>query len=166
MGYSSKSKAYKCFNKRLHKIVESVNVKIHEITNTCNKHENGDNSAQKDELEGTVQPSSSLTQAGTASGNAKNTSKNVQPEVTNTSSSIQLGKVYTLSENEFEIDHGKITSKTPSKFVQRNHLVDQILLENRTRATRRNINYFEDEDISLLSMFEPKCFEEAVVDKF
>lgn len=30
LGYSSKSKAYKCFNKRLHKIVESVNVKIHE----------------------------------------------------------------------------------------------------------------------------------------
>lgn len=49
--------------------------------------------------------------------------------------------------------------------MQRNHPVDQILLENRTRATRRNTNYFEDEDVSLLSMFEPKCFKEATEDK-
>ncbi len=28
LGYSSKSKAYKCFNLRLNKIVESINVKI------------------------------------------------------------------------------------------------------------------------------------------
>ncbi|GLJ49751.1 hypothetical protein SUGI_1056020 [Cryptomeria japonica] len=30
LGYSSKSKAYRCFNKRLQKIVESTNVKIDE----------------------------------------------------------------------------------------------------------------------------------------
>ena len=31
-GYSSKSKAYKCYNKRLHKIVESTNAKMDEAS--------------------------------------------------------------------------------------------------------------------------------------
>jgi hypothetical protein len=30
LGYSSRSKAYRCYNKRLHKIVESANVKVDE----------------------------------------------------------------------------------------------------------------------------------------
>jgi hypothetical protein len=30
LGYSSRSKGYKCYNKRLHKIIESIDVKVHE----------------------------------------------------------------------------------------------------------------------------------------
>lgn len=37
--------------------------------------------------------------------------------------------------------------------------------EDRSRASRRNVNYYEDDDISLLSMIEPKTFEEAAKDK-
>ncbi len=37
LGYSSKSKAYKCFNLRLNKIVESINVKIDD---NSQEHEN------------------------------------------------------------------------------------------------------------------------------
>lgn len=44
LGYSSKSKVYKCFNKRLHKMVESTNVKIHEIVNSSKKLQSCDDS--------------------------------------------------------------------------------------------------------------------------
>ncbi|XP_059067616.1 uncharacterized protein LOC131858401 [Cryptomeria japonica] len=144
---------------------ESVNVKVHEITNTCNEDENGRNNAQKEEAIGAAQPSSN-TQDGTTSINVQNSSKNAQSEVTSTSpySSLQFGTADIHYKNELENDHGKTTFKTP-KFVQRNHPVDQTLPENRARATRRNVNYFEDEDVSLLSMFEPKYFEEAPKDK-
>lgn len=56
--------------------------------------------------------------------------------------------------------------KTSSRFVQKNRPINQILQEDKPRTTRRNVNYFEDEDISLLSMIEPKSFEEAVEDKY
>lgn len=165
--YSSKSKAYRCFNKRLHKIVESVNVKVHELNNTCGKNGNGDSNVLNEEIESVVHPSSSHTQVGTASRNAQSSPKNAQSGETDASpsSSLQFGTAGTHSENESQCDHGKTSSKTPSKFVQRNHLVEQILPENRTKATRRNVNYFEDEDVSLLSMFEPNYFEEAAEDK-
>lgn len=52
--YSSKSKAYRCFIKRLHKIVESANVKAHENTNSCEKLQNGDDGSQGDEVESVV----------------------------------------------------------------------------------------------------------------
>lgn len=109
MGYSSKSKAYRCFNKRLHKIVESVNVKVHELINTCGKNVNGDSSVQNEETGGVVQPSSSHTQAGTTSSNAQNCPKNAQSGETNVSpsSSLQFGTAGTHFENKSKNDHGK-----------------------------------------------------------
>lgn len=102
---------------------------------------------------------------GCASSNAQSSPKNAQSGKTNASpsSSLQFGTAGTHYENEIENYYGRTTSKTPN-FEKRNHLVDQILPKTRTRATRRNVNHFED-DVSLLSMFEPKCFEEATKDK-
>lgn len=37
--------------------------------------------------------------------------------------------------------------------------------EHRPRASRRKVNYNEDDDISLLFMIEPNTFEEATKDK-
>ena len=39
VGYSSKRKAYKCYNLRLGKIVETINVKIDESISSINKQE-------------------------------------------------------------------------------------------------------------------------------
>ena len=42
VGYSSKRKAYKCYNLRLGKIVETINVKIDETISSTNKQEDSD----------------------------------------------------------------------------------------------------------------------------
>ena len=42
VGYSSKRKAYKCYNVRLGKIVETINVKIDETISSTNKQEDSD----------------------------------------------------------------------------------------------------------------------------
>lgn len=133
LGYSSKSKAYRYFNKILHKIATSVNVKVHEFCNSCGENGNGENSAKKEEIEGAAQPSSSHSQNGTTSGNVYNNSKNVQSEVTYSFSDLEFGTTDIHFENEPESSHDKTIFKTP-KFVQINHCVDQILPENRTRA--------------------------------
>ena len=39
VGYSSKRKAYKCYNLRLGKIVETINVKVDESISSRNKQE-------------------------------------------------------------------------------------------------------------------------------
>ena len=39
VGYSSKRKAYKCYNLRLGKIVETINVKVDESISSINKQE-------------------------------------------------------------------------------------------------------------------------------
>jgi hypothetical protein len=47
VGYSSKRKAYKCYNLRLNRIVESINVNIHE-TNVVETREERRNSKEKE----------------------------------------------------------------------------------------------------------------------
>ena len=42
VGYSSKRKAYKCYNLRLGKIVETINVKVDESISSTNKQEDSD----------------------------------------------------------------------------------------------------------------------------
>lgn len=97
LGYSSKSKAYSCYNKRLHKIVESSNVKIDEgsekikenaeIPSTC---EEDPKDEEDEEIEQTLLK-------------AKTPLK--------TPAKIPL----------------KRPTKTPSKFVQRNHPEDLVI---------------------------------------
>ena len=45
LGYSSSKKAYRCFNKRLHKIVESADVRINDIKPRI--HDNAENTNNK-----------------------------------------------------------------------------------------------------------------------
>ena len=42
VGYSSKRKAYKCYNLRLGKVVETINVKIDESISSPNRQEDSD----------------------------------------------------------------------------------------------------------------------------
>jgi hypothetical protein len=49
VGYSSKSKAYKCFNMRLNRIVESINVQIDETSVQNPKEERKDSTEQEGE---------------------------------------------------------------------------------------------------------------------
>ena len=51
VGYSCKRKAYKCYNLRLNKIVESINVKVDEM-NVLKTKKESENSNIPEELEG------------------------------------------------------------------------------------------------------------------
>jgi hypothetical protein len=47
LGYSFRSKRYKCYNKRLHKIVESIDVKVDERPLHPERHKHYDNSYEE-----------------------------------------------------------------------------------------------------------------------
>jgi hypothetical protein len=51
LGYSSRSKAYRCYNKRLQKIVESINVRIDEARPHKNKLQTKEMECNKEEEE-------------------------------------------------------------------------------------------------------------------
>ena len=50
-GYSSKRKAYKCYNLRLDKIVETINVKIDESNSSINKQEDSDTQEEEEMIQ-------------------------------------------------------------------------------------------------------------------
>ena len=51
VGYSSKRKAYKCYNLRLGKIVETINVKIDESNSSINKQEDSDTQEEEEMIQ-------------------------------------------------------------------------------------------------------------------
>lgn len=119
LGYSTRSKAYNCYNKRLYKIIESANVKIDEgkqykdvaksnldMQNVCKEDEDAkeDEDSKEDENEEQRQ--------GNSSTPSKASSK-------------------TPSKESF---------KNPSKSFQRNHLEDLVIGELETKVqTRRRL---------------------------
>ena len=61
----------------------------------------------------------------------------------------------------------QVSPKTPSKRVQKNHPLDQIIgNKDAGFETRRKIRSPEHTHLALLSTIEPKCFEEANKDEF
>jgi hypothetical protein len=70
-------------------------------------------------------------------------------------------------EDEYEEKVQKVSPKTPSKRVQKNHPSAQII-ENKYVGveTRRKIRSPEQTHLALLSTIEPNCFEEANKDEF
>jgi hypothetical protein len=70
-----------------------------------------------------------------------------------------------LTEAEEEVQ--KVSPKTPSKRVQKNHSSDQIIGNKDAGVeTRRRICSPEQTHLALLSTIEPNCFEEASKDEF
>ena len=51
VGYSSKRKAYKCYNRRLGKVVETINVKIDESNTSINKQEDSDTQEEEEMIQ-------------------------------------------------------------------------------------------------------------------
>ena len=51
VGYSSTRKSYKCYNMRLNKIVESINIKINETCSPKSKEEENESMEQPSEEE-------------------------------------------------------------------------------------------------------------------
>jgi hypothetical protein len=127
LGYSSRSKAYRCYNKRLQKIVESVNVRIDEELPHKNKLDVEEMDYNKEEEE---------------AYDEEEEPENAEEE-----------------EEETECQD----TKTPSRYVQKNHPENLILGDKNAKTqTRRKLeNSSEQMNLSLLSKVEPKCFAES-----
>jgi hypothetical protein len=70
-----------------------------------------------------------------------------------------------LTEEEEQVH--KVSPKTPSKQVQKNHPSDQIIGNKDAGVeTRRKIHSTEQTHLALFSTIEPNCFEEANNDEF
>jgi hypothetical protein len=135
VGYSSTKKTYKCYNLRVNKVVENINVTIDEKGRPESKEEENKSMEQLFEEED------------------ENEVEEEDEDEENTT--------------EAEEQVHKLSLKTHSKRVQKNHPSDQII-ENKDAEvdTRRKIHSPEQIHLTLLSTIEPNCFEEARKDEF
>jgi hypothetical protein len=135
LGYSSNKKAYICYNLRLHKIMESENVKLDDLTSRRIKSQ--DNS-QVDERR--------------RDGDDDDEIEEIQEEESQSE-----------EENEEEASPRQ-DSKAPSRRVQRDHPESQIIGNKSVGVeTRRRLTY-ESEQI-MLSLIEPKTFAKVGKDE-
>ena len=131
VGYSSTKKAYKCYNLRLNKVVESINVtggrELKEEENGSMEQLYEEESRDEEEVE-------------------------EEDEEHHT---------------EIEEQVQQVPPKTPSKRVQNNHPLDQIIGNKDVGVeTRRKICSPKQTQLALLSTIEPNCFEESRKDEF
>jgi transposase InsO family protein len=135
LGYSSNKKAYRCYNLRLHKIMESENVKVDDLTSRRIKSQ--DNS-QVDERR--------------RDDDDEEETKEIQEEESQSE-----------EENEEEASPRQ-ESKAPSRRVQRDHPESQIIGNKSVGVeTRRRLTYESEQ--AMLSLIEPKTFAEASKDE-
>ena len=85
LGYSSSKKAYRCFNKRLHKIVESANVRIddikprsHDSVENTNNEDLQEDKSTHDEEEGIEKEDTHESEEDSLRPNTKNPSRRIQ----------------------------------------------------------------------------------------
>jgi transposase InsO family protein len=130
-------KAYKCYNLRLNKVVESINVTIDETGRPESKKEENKSMEQLFEEE---------------------YEKEEEEEYEDEDEE---------NPTEVEEQVQQVSQKTPSKQVQKNHPSDQIIGNKDAGVeTRRRICSPEQTHLALLSTIEPNYFEEASKDEF
>ena len=143
LGYASNKKAYRCFNFRLHKIVESVDVKVDDLKTQKDKHQKSTSDSESEEEE--EYPSIQDEEEG-----------NEMPE-----------ENMDLEENEEENQEEGMfrwNPKTPSRRVQKNHPEEQIIGNTSDEIlTRRQLMY--QIEIAYLSHIEPTSIKESCKDE-
>jgi hypothetical protein len=137
VGYSSTRKSYKCYNLRLNKVVESINITIDETGKPESKKEENKSKEQLFEEE-----------------DEKEEEEEDEDEDEE-------------NPTEIEEKVQQVSPKTPRKRVQKNHPSDQIIGNKDAGVeTKRKIHLPEQIHLALLSTIEPNCFEEAIKDEF
>ncbi|GLJ12937.1 hypothetical protein SUGI_0200990 [Cryptomeria japonica] len=142
LGYSTKSKAYKCFNNRTQKIVESANVHVDE----CPEVSKGTSSKKKDE-----DPCIFLLEPETVKSETGKTNPDVlvQPEQINS------------EEEDNEEAEPEDNDHVIPRYVRLNHSPEQIIGDKDADVlTRRRIR----ENSCMISTFEPRSAKEAFGD--
>jgi hypothetical protein len=134
LGYATNSKGYRCYNKRLHKMVDYIDVKINEgiPAREVYSNESYTKYIAKDEYE------------------------QVQESENEDSESNEDSDTQTDSNHQS-------TTNSSSRIIQKNHPASQIIGEKDkgVQTRRKLIKTTEQSHIALISMLEPKNFNEA-----
>ncbi|XP_057821433.1 uncharacterized protein LOC131034089 [Cryptomeria japonica] len=136
------------------------------VDSGCSKHMTEDeskfltlkksNGGKNGEVESVDQSTSTSVQVGTTNNNAGNTLENNQDErvgtqleggTTNNQFNTSNASVGFTCSRDGKRSTIRTSLKTSSRFVEKNHPINQILQEDRPRATRRKVNYYENDDI-------------------
>jgi hypothetical protein len=134
LGYATNSKGYRCYNKRLHKMVDCIDVKIDEGIPAREVYSN--ESSTED--------------------TAKVEDEQVQESENEDSESDEDSDTQTDSNQQS-------TTNSSSRIIQKNHPASQIIGEKDkgVQTRRKLIKTTEQSHIALISMLEPKNFNEA-----
>jgi hypothetical protein len=137
LGYATNSKGYRCYNKRQHKLVDCIDIKVDEEIPVRNV------SSVEPRIEDIVEDEDEQVQ-----GSEKEESES--DEDTNTQTDTNQQK----------------EAKSPLRFIRKNHPENQIIGDiNKGVQTRRKlIKDTKQSHVAFLSMTEPKIFEEASQD--
>ena len=147
LGYSSMSKAYRCYNKRTKTIVESADVRVDEQRDLPKRNDDDDFPTYQDSIE-EGKENKNKSKPPVQKSQVK------KPEYSNSPSNSN-----SVSENEAEEDEN---TKTPPNRWHKDHPQEQIIGEFHTGIqTRRGAS----RTYSLLSSIEPKNVSEASQDE-
>jgi hypothetical protein len=137
LGYATNSKGYRCYNKRLHKLVDCIDIKVDEEIQVKNV--------------GSLEPRTKDI--------VEDEDEQVQGSEKEESESNEDTNTQTDTNQQKE-------AKSPLRIIRKNHPENQIIGDiNKGVQTRRKlIKDLEQSHVAFLSMTEPKIFEEASQD--
>jgi hypothetical protein len=144
LGYASTKKAYRCYNIRLHKIVESVDVKVDDLKMIRIKHqENILDSEDEDDDES----------VGTQAKEVEENKEEREEDDMDTSEDEE-----DIRKEEIREESPRRDTKTPSRLTRENH-PEELILGNKSDGvyTRRQLLY--QTKIALLSHIEPSSIK-------
>jgi hypothetical protein len=134
LGYATNSKGYRCYNKRLHKMVDCIDVKIDEGIPAGEVYSN----------------------EFSTEDTARDENEQVQESKNGDSESYE--------DSDTQTDSNQLsTTNSSSRIIQKNHPVSQIIREKDkgVQTRRKLIKTTEQSHIALISMLEPKNFNET-----
>ena len=137
LGYATNSKGYRCYNKRLHKLVDCIDIKVDEEIPVRNV------SSAEPRTEDMVEDEDEQVQGSEREGSRSDEDMNIQTD--------------TNKQKE---------AKSPLKIIRKNHPKNQIIgdLNEGVQTRRKLIKDSEQSHVAFLSLTEPKNFEEASQD--
>jgi transposase InsO family protein len=137
LGYATNSKGYRCYNKRLHKLVDCIDIKVDEEIPVR------DVSSVESTTEDIVEIEDEQVQESEREDSESDEDTNTQAD-----------------------SNQQTTSNPSSRITQKNHPASQIIGEKDkgVQTRRRIIKDTEQSHIALISMVEPKNFNEASKD--
>ena len=148
LGYSPTQKEYKCYNLRLHKIIESSDVKVDDLKTKKLKYQETVLDSEDEDNDELVDIQADIEEKEETQEDEMDTREEEED----------------IQEEEIKEEPPRRDIKTPSRIIQRNHLEDLIIGNKSTGVqTRKQLLY--QTKIALLSHIEPGSIKEACKDE-